>query len=184
MIDINKRLFLHVPYFEELDYRQKILAQPDTMSYNRGYELKLDNYDNETGCIDFRREFWEDWYSRWISNEPERYYAYLTQVESGDFIGEVCFHYDKNTNSHCIGIVIEAKYRSNGYCSEGLIRLAEKAFVDLNIFKLRNDIPVDRKSAIAGHKRAGFKEIGITHGNCILELTKDGYLTFTNAYYL
>lgn len=173
---MNEKLYLHVPSFEELYYRQMILAQSNTMSYNRGCELGVNNYNNETGCIDFRKEYWKDWYSWWISNEPERHYSYLTQINSNDFIGEVCFHYDKTSNSHCIGIVIEAKYRGNGYCSEGLIKLAEKAFVDLNIDKLRNDIPIERKFAILGHKKAGFKEIGVVDGNYILQLSKDDYL--------
>lgn len=172
---LNNRLYLHIPSFEELSYRQEILSQPDTMSYNRGYELGFANYDNETGCIDFRNELWSDWYSRWISNEPERFYAYLTNIKSNNYIGEVSFRYDKNSNSHCIGIVVESKHRGKGYCSEGLIKLAEKAFADLNIDKLRNEIPIERKSAIAGHKEAGFKEIGIVEGNCILELSKEEY---------
>ncbi|GEM_PF-5998576 len=75
------KLYLHVPSFEELDYRQKILLQPDTMEYNRGYNLDVKNYNNVTGCIDFRKEYWKDWYSIWISHEPQRYYAYLTQIE-------------------------------------------------------------------------------------------------------
>ncbi len=54
--------------------------------------------------------------------------------------------------------------------------MAEKAFVDLNIDKLRNDIPIERKFAISGHKKAGFKEIGMVDGNCILQLSKDDYL--------
>lgn len=132
---MNEKLYLHIPSFEELDYRHSILAQPNTMSYNRGYQLGIDNYNNETGCIDFKKESWKGWYSWWISNEPERYYAYLTLIKSNNFIGEVSLHYDKSSNSHFIGIVIEEKYRENGYCSEGLIKLAEKAFVDLNIDK-------------------------------------------------
>lgn len=175
---MSNRLYLHIPSFEELYFRQKILGQPDTMSYNKGYKLRFDNYDNETGCIDFGKEYWSDWYSRWVSNEPERYYAYLTGIESNNYVGEVSFRYDKNIDYHCIGIVIEAKYREKGYCSEGLIRLAEKAFVDFNIDKLRNDIPLERKAAIAGHKKAGFKEIEVIDGKCILELTKGDYLNF------
>ncbi len=31
---MRNRVYLHVPSFEELDYRKKILAEPDTMSYN------------------------------------------------------------------------------------------------------------------------------------------------------
>ena len=140
---MSGKLYLHIPSFEELDYRQKILSQPDTMSYNSGYKLGIENYNNK-------------------------------------FVGEVCFHYDKISNSHCIGIVIEAEYRGKGYCSKGLIKLEEKAFVDLNIDKLRNEIPIERKSAIAGHKKAGFKEIGVDDGKCILELSKDEYLKYVD----
>lgn len=175
---MNSKLSLHVPSVEELYYRQRILAQPETMSYNQGYELGLDNYDNETGCIDFSNEYWSEWYSRWISNELERFYAYLIDIRSNDYVGEVSFHYDKSSNSHYIGIVIEAKHRGKGYCSEGLIKLAEKAFVDLRIDKLKNNIPLERKSAISGHKRAGFRELGIVDGNCIMELSKEQYFDF------
>ena len=36
------RLELHVPTIEELDYRQRIMSDPKTMSYNKGYDLDLD----------------------------------------------------------------------------------------------------------------------------------------------
>ena len=39
-------LNLHVPSFEELEYRQKILSQEDTMSYNKEYNLGIENYNN------------------------------------------------------------------------------------------------------------------------------------------
>ena len=44
-------LYLHVPKLDELWYRKKLLEDPKTMSYNRGYELDFDGYDKETGCI-------------------------------------------------------------------------------------------------------------------------------------
>ena len=44
---MNEKLYLHIPSFEELDYRQMILGKPSTMSYNRGYQLGVDNYNNE-----------------------------------------------------------------------------------------------------------------------------------------
>jgi diamine N-acetyltransferase len=59
---MHKRLYLHIPSLEELGYRQKILAQPITMSYNRGYKLELNNYNNETGCIDFRKEYFSHFF--------------------------------------------------------------------------------------------------------------------------
>lgn len=175
---MGDRLFLHIPSFEELDYRKKLLSQPDTMSYNIGYELGTENYNNDTGCIDFNKTYWESWYSKWINNMPQYYYAYLTEAKTNSFIGEVCFHYEKESNSYCIGIIVEAKFRGRGYCSEGLSELAEKAFMDFNIDKLRNFIPLNRVAAIKGHKRAGFKEVGIEEGNCVLELRAKDYLKY------
>lgn len=169
-------LYLHVPSYDELWYRQKIMLQPDTMSYNKGYNLGIDIYDNNTGCIDFKKEYWKKWYSKWISNEPDRYYAYMVLKKTNEFIGEVCFHYDKRSDSHLIGIIIESKYRGKGYSLEGLSKLCEEAFVHLNIDKLRNEFPPERKSAAACHKKAGFKETGNQNGNCIFEMTKDDYL--------
>ena len=46
------RLELYVPTIEELDYRQKIMSDPETMSYNKGYDLDFDGYHKDTGCID------------------------------------------------------------------------------------------------------------------------------------
>lgn len=179
---MTSNLCLYVPLFKELDYRQSILAQTDTMSYNKGYKLGIENYNNATGCIDFRDEYWNDWYTKWINREPEKYYAYLKNESCGNFVGEVSFRYDNSKGAHCIGIVIESRYRGNGYCSKGLRLLAEKAFVDLGIDKLRNDIPIDRISAIRGHKKAGFKEICVENRSCVLELSKEDYLIFKNSY--
>ncbi len=173
------RLKLHVPSFKELEYRQRILAQPDTMSYNKGYELGFDNYNNETGCINFTKDSLRGWYDWWIANEPDRYYAYLVRIKDNQPIGNVSFHFDEDSNEYGMEIVIEAKFRKKGYCVEGLKLLTAKAFVDLNINKLRNDIPIERKAAIAGHKKAGFKEIEIINGKCILELDKQNYFNLT-----
>lgn len=175
---MNSDLNLHVPLFEELDYRQSLLSQSDTMSYNKGYELEMENYNNETGCIDFRSEYWDEWYYRWINKGPDKFYAYLKDEIEGAFVGEVSFRYESSNNAHCIGIVIENKHRGKGYCKKGLTLLSEKAFVDLGVDKLRNDIPVDRVCAIKGHKKAGFKEICVENGICVLKLSKLDYFLY------
>jgi hypothetical protein len=154
------------------------------MSYNKGYELGIENYNNETGCIDFNKKYWSDWHDKWINKEPDKYYAYLKDESFGNFVGEVSFRYEESKNAHCIGIVIESKYRGKGYCSKGLSLLSEKAFIDLGVDKLRNDIPIDRVAAIGGHKKAGFREICVENGICILELSReyyfmDSFFTFT-----
>ncbi len=53
------RLYLHVPEFRELDYRQKLMSDPETMSYNREYDLGLilnelrkeAHYDHVEVCV-------------------------------------------------------------------------------------------------------------------------------------
>lgn len=48
-----QQVSLHVPSYDELWYRQKLMADPATMSYNRGYSLPFEEYDKNTGCIAF-----------------------------------------------------------------------------------------------------------------------------------
>lgn len=168
-------LLLHIPTFNELEYRKKLLMQSETMSYNKGYNLEFDGYDNETGCIDFRREVWNEWYDHWCKDARNSFYAYLSLHDEKTYIGEVNFHYSNYTKQYEIGIIIEAKYRGKGYCSEGLIRLSDKAFKDFQIDKLCNEIPLNRVTAIEGHKSAGFKEVNIRNHVCYLELTKEDF---------
>ncbi|WP_438619457.1 GNAT family N-acetyltransferase [Paraclostridium sp.] len=168
-------LHLHVPSFNELEYRQKLLSQEKTMSYNKEYNLEIENYNNKTGCIDFSKKYWYEWYAKWISENNDRYYAYIVNSNTSDFLGEVCFYYDKQNDLHRIGIVIENKHRGKGYCSKALTKLADTAFYDLDIKKLRNVIPLEREYAIRGHKKAGFKEIGIEENMSILDLSKSDY---------
>lgn len=175
-------LCLYVPLLKELDYRQCILAQPETMSYNKGYELRLENYNNDNGCIYFEEKYWNEWYDKWVNGQPDKYYAYFKDKISGKFVGDISFRYEKSKDAHCIGIVIEDKHRGNGYSTKGLILLAEKAFNDLGVDKLRNDIPIERIYAIKGHKKAGFKEICIEDGQTILVLSKEDYLANKHNY--
>ena len=86
------RLELHVPTIEELDYRQKIMSDPETMSYNKGYDLGFDGYHSDTGCINFPESEWQDWYEYFVGYEPERFYAYIKRKADGAFIGEVNVH--------------------------------------------------------------------------------------------
>lgn len=108
-------LYLHVPAYEELWYRQKIMQDPDTMSYNKGYDLNFDGYDKLTGCIAFPEKEWAHWYSYFIGQEPVRFYAYIVRESDGEFIGEVNVHINENDDWYHMGIVLEAKYRGKGY---------------------------------------------------------------------
>lgn len=49
---MKESLGLHVPACEELWYRRKIMQDPETMSYNKGYDLDFEGYGRETGVIE------------------------------------------------------------------------------------------------------------------------------------
>lgn len=50
---MKERLYFYIPAIEELTYCQKIMSQPDTMDYNKGYDVSFEGYHKDTGCIDF-----------------------------------------------------------------------------------------------------------------------------------
>ena len=55
---MRPRLKLHVPGLREMDYRRRLLAQPETMAYNRGQPVDAPGHDVATGCIDFPMSDW------------------------------------------------------------------------------------------------------------------------------
>ena len=73
-------LCLHVPELNEFWYRKKLMEDPETMSYNRGYDLDFAGYDKETGCIAFPKTEWESRYNYLVGDEPEREAKYVSEV--------------------------------------------------------------------------------------------------------
>lgn len=173
---MNGRLYLYKPSFRELAYRQKLLAQPDTMSFNRGYHLPLDNYNNDTGCIDFTEKYWNDWYLRWNGNGTKNYYAYIMKNDTRTPIGEVALRYDAEQRAYCVNIIIEAKFRGCGYSEEAVRLLIETAFNQLGAEKLYDEFPGARTLAEKVFKKLGF----IRTSESIVELTKVQYLKTLN----
>lgn len=171
-MDANIRL--HIPTFEELWYRQKLLRDADTMSYNKGYDLDTENYCKETGCIDFPKADWAGWYRYFIGQEPNRYYAYI--VENGVFIGEVNIHKNEAMHWYDMGIVIEAKYRGKGYAVPALKLLLRQAFEGFGAQAVHNDFEETRLSAIKTHLSAGFREYKRENGIIELLITKELYM--------
>ena len=111
---MDERLSLHIPSYDELWYRQRLMQDPDTMSYNRGYDLRISGYDPKTGCIAFPESEWEGWYAFFIGREPLRFYAYIVRESDGAFLGEVNLHRPPEANPTEMGIVIEACHRGKG----------------------------------------------------------------------
>lgn len=164
---MNDRLQLYIPALHELDYRQRIMADPETMSYNKGYDISFSGYHKDTGCIDFPESEWQEWYDYFIGQEPERFYAYILRREDSAFIGEVNLHRSDTHNYYEMGIVLEAKYRGRGYAKEALSLLLQHAFEEMGAESVHNAFEDTRDAAVKTHLACGFKKY--KHDNGILE---------------
>ena len=109
-------LTLYVPKLEDYWYEQKLQSDPKTMEYNAGYDVSYYGYHYDTGCIDFPKERWQLSYDRRI--KEKRYFAYLKDLSTNEFVGYVNYHYNKKDNRYECGIVIESIYRGKGYAKE------------------------------------------------------------------
>mgnify|MGYP002624254668 CR=1 FL=1 len=149
-----EKVYLKVPNINELHFRKEWLNNPDTMSYNAGFDLDIKGYDKNTGTITLTDEELFNWYHRWINHEPDRYYAYIYSESINEPIGEIYYYPDNET--HSMGILIDYKYRGKGYSYEALIELEKIAFEKNNINELLDEFPLSRESAIKTFTKAGF----------------------------
>ncbi len=149
-------LSLYVPKVEDYWYEEKLLSDAKTMSYNAGYDVSYFGYHFDTGCIDFPKEKWLETYNKRINEN--RFFAYIKDNTSNEFVGYVNYHYNKNDDRYECGIVIEDKYRGKGYSKEGLKLLCEKARQD-NIKSLYDNFEIDRGNTLKLFESVGFKVI-------------------------
>lgn len=161
---LRNRLYLKKPTIEELDYHRKLLSDANTMNYNKGYG------ENGSGCYFSTKEETEKWYKDWLS-VPNRYYAYIMTKHDNKPIGDVNIHYNSNYSTYMIGIVIEAKYRGQGYAAEALTLLADKAFYELELDEIADAFSSDRIAAEKAFKKVGF----IRKSDDFIVLTKKDY---------
>ena len=154
-----KKVFLKVPSIDELHYRQEWMKDEKTMSYNAGFELKLNGYDKATGTITKTNEEMIEWYNNWVNKEPDKYFAYIYDYEIEEPIGEIYYYLDNDI--HSMGILIQDKYRGKGYSYSALIELQKIAFEKNNINELSDIIPEDRINAIKTFEKAGFIYTGL-----------------------
>lgn len=165
---------LHIPTYAELWYRQKLLADPATMGYNRGYDLDFAGYDRATGCIDFPEAEWRDFWDGWCTgHDPQRFYAYVMRSD-GLFLGEVNLHRNGDEPWYEMGVVLEAAHRGKGYGRPALELLLHHAFSVLKAGAVRNSFEVERTAALKLHLAAGFREIGRENGIVWLECRRKG----------
>ena len=173
---MNIELELYIPNYEDLWFYQKMMSDPETMSYNAGWDIDFVGYHKDTGCIDYTDDILPGWYENWIGNEPERFYAYIKRSFDGAWIGDVNFHYTPEKDWWDMGIVLYAPYRGKGYAVPALKLLLNQAFRVWGVSRLHNDFETTRDAAWAIHRKVGFKEMGMVDGLLQLMLTKEDYL--------
>lgn len=169
-------LILHVPSYDELWYRQKLMQSPDTMSYNKGYDLHIPGYDAATGCIAFPKSAWAGWYGFFIGQEPLRFYAYIARSADGAFLGEVNLHKTPDADAYEMGIVLEACHRGKGYAAGALCLLLAHAFEGLGARAVRNRFEAQRAAALRAHLAAGFVQTGQSDGIVEVSITRERWL--------
>ena len=136
---------LYIPSLDDLWFRQKMMADPETMSYNHAWG----------GTISFPKDEWEDWYDYWIINhENKRYYRFLRNYSG--FIGEIAYHYDSERDIYVADVIVYAPYRGKGYGSIGLNLLCSAAKKN-GVKVLYDDIAIDNP-AITMFQKHGFIE--------------------------
>ncbi len=139
-------LTLHKPILEELWFREKMLGDEETMSYNHAWG----------GTISFPKEHWGDWYNYWLTNHENRHFYRYLQTEDGSFVGEAAYHYDAELNMYIADIIVFSEERGRGYGKEGL-RLLSMAAKEHGIEVLYDNIAIDNP-AIALFLQQGFFE--------------------------
>ncbi len=139
-------LTLYEPKLEDLWFRQMMLADEETMSYNHAWG----------GTIPWPEEEWKGWYDCWIANpKGKRYYRYLKNKD-GQFIGEIAYHYDAEIRHEIANVIIYSQYRRKGYGSDALDLLCSAAKSN-GISVLYDDIAIDNP-AIKLFLKHGFTE--------------------------
>lgn len=132
---------LYKPNINELWFKEKMMSDEDTMSYNHG-------------TIAFPESKWDSWYQRWMRDD-KHFYRYLCDDDT--FVGEVAYYLDLEREIYIADVVVYAPYRGKGYGYKGLSLLCEYA-KNNDIKELYDDIAVDNPS-ISLFLKYGFKEV-------------------------
>lgn len=128
-------LTLVTPDLDDLWFREKLMSDEETMSYNAKWG----------GTITFPKETWEVWYDTWVRNAGcNRYYRYLMNQEN-EYVGEIAYHYDISRNIYICDVIILAQYRNRGYGTEGIQQLCIEAKKN-GVSALYDDIAAENPS--------------------------------------
>ena len=150
---------LYKPAYEDLWFRQKMLADEKTMSYNRAWG----------GTIPFPEDEWAAWYDCWVLRcEGKRFYRYVKN-ETGAFVGEIAYHFDGDLGGFIADVIIFSEYRGRGCGGQALDALCSAAREN-GISVLYDDIAADNPAAAMFLNR-GFTEAYRADGKIVLKKT-------------
>lgn len=145
-----------IPKFEELRFREQLLQDPDTMSYNEKWG----------GSVSFPEEKWGKWYDWWISHPGEqRFYRYILDAK-GTFVGEIAYHYDSERRIYHANVIVQARFRGQGYGWAALQYLCACAKQN-GLTELYDEIAQDNP-AISLFLKQGFVEVSRTEESILL----------------
>ena len=147
---------LYIPKLEDYWYEAKVQSDPDSMSYNAGYDVSYFGYHYDTGCIDFPEEKWEETYNKRINDN--KFFAYVKDNDLNEFVGYVNYHYNKNDDRYECGILIDSNHRGKGYAKKALELLCEEAKKN-GVKELYDNFELDRKSAFKVCIEEGFEVV-------------------------
>ena len=146
-----------IPAFDDLWFRQMMLRDEETMSFNHLWG----------GTISFPEERWKDWYDHWILHpDGRRYYRYLKETGDG-FVGEIAYHYDPEMEGYLANVIIYSRFRRKGYGNEALDILCKEAKKN-GVDTLYDDIASDNP-AISIFLKHGFSEESRTGDKIVLK---------------
>ena len=134
-------LKIYIPRLEDYWYEQKLQSDPNTMSYNAGWDVSYDGYHYDTGCIDFPKSKWEDTFNK--RKNENKFFAYLKDTNINEYVGYINYHYNDNENKYYCWILIESKYRGKCYSKPGLKLLCDYA-KEHGVTELYDDFEIDR----------------------------------------
>ena len=137
---------LYKPKVEDLWFREKLLSDADTMSYNHAWG----------GTVPFPKQKWESWYDRWVRCHDRRHF-YRDIQENGTFLGESAYHFDEKRQIYLADVIVYAPYRGRGYGRQALLCLCQSARCS-GVHTLFDDIATDNPS-IALFMKCGFTEV-------------------------
>ena len=149
-------LSLYIPELKDYWYEENLLSDKDTMNYNAGYDVSYSGYHYETGCIDFKKEKWQEKYNK--RKDENTFFAYLKDDIKNEFVGYVNYQYNEKDNRYECGIIIEKSKRRNGYAKEGLKLLSNYAKKQ-GIKSLYDTFEIDRENTLKVFESVGFKVI-------------------------